>query len=190
MYKLYLSVGIFYIVYRYRIPIILNINFWYRKLFKKISNRKMITNKKITKIKNSSESDELTMYEYRFDNNDYVTFDKSTLDIDLVKYNEFRRKLTKNSPNDIINAEFSYVSVNTDSKKIVDVIDDVRKLFGPFLIESSHQSIIDYFTYKIFDIKDIISLYIMYSDGEEKIYDFLSKNDSQNISENEQTIYI
>ena len=193
MYRLYLSLGIAYVVYKYRMPIILNLNFWYRKLSKKISNRKIVTNKKITNITSKVKNCEITMYEYRFDNHDYITFDKTNLNIDIDNYDSFKNKLTKNSPNDIIMAELSYISFfSTDTEKVVDVLEDIRKLFGPFLLELDHSSIVDYFMHKIDDIKHMKQISIMYSDGEEKIYDFQLKDDKQdgNYAEVNQTICI
>ena len=115
------------------------------------------------------------MYEYVYSNQTYITFDPKDLNIDDNKKLSLTSRVSnRSSSNDIIMADMKYI--NREGMHVeLDVLDDIRKLFGPSVTEVSDKILKEYLIYVYNEAKDIISIHIMYSDGDEKKYDFLVK---------------
>ena len=175
MYKKLILIGITFVAYKFRHEIILNLNFYYRKLIKYYSPKNYIYLKNKIKI-----NDQLIMYEYVYNNQTYITFNPEDLNIDENKNLLLTSKVSnRSSSDDIIMANMEYI--DKEGKHIeLDVLDDIQKLFGPSVTEVSDDMLKEYLIYIYKEIKDIISIEIMYSDGEEKKYNFLDKNKVSN----------
>ena len=163
-----------YILYHYRYSIILNINYYSKKMIKYVnkSNNIVLLNTINIRCDINNINKQKEWYKYKLDNYIYFTPNQDDLYICYKEYLKFKNKISnRRSPDDIIMAEL--IDVNGTKNN---VLTDIQTLTGPYINKISECNKQDIFCFLKFfssikiNTSDILE--VMYSDGDSETLKF------------------